>query len=367
MHSGIHKRWLVSAVLFVLAFHAGTASAARPAASQALLDALPQPVGSLDATIGLFTWQSHPAYDLGGQGAGSLGSASAVATAYQGTPAGLLAAALKRVERAKAEVLAAMNRQATQSMAALPPGMQDIANNPQAQAAMRDKLANMSEQQKMAYAMQMQQQIMQTQMQREQAMAQNAGEPTEADDRALHEVQNAISRIAERRAQATSHYMQSVAGLDGLEKQWAKGHDAIEAAASREIRKIPYERGYESGGGCYGPAVARRVRRIEQEYADRQVVQAGRDLAQARQWATGLREQLLPAAREDDEMMGYYADLHNAMMRQQVRGNVLEIHSATITQYFQAYVDAVRDAELQAARWLHARRLLDEQPLETCT
>lgn len=336
-------------------------------ASRTLLDALSQPASGATAAAALFTWRDGPAYDLGGSGAGAVGSASAVATAYQGTPTGPLADALARLARAESAATAALSERAGQSMAALPPEMRHLAGDPQAQAALQEKMAAMTEQQKIAYAMRMQQQMMQAQTQRIQAMAQSAGEPTEAENTAMNKLQDALTSGGERRAQALIRYDQTLAALQNLNQQWAQGHDAIEASAVKEVGAIPYEKAYESGGGCYGTAAARKVRQIGLEYADRQVSQANRDLAQARQWAAGVREQLLPLAQEDDVMMAYYASIHNAMLRQQIGGAVQTFHRATFGQYFQPYADGVRDADLEAARWVHARNLLKKQPLETCS
>lgn len=368
MNTVTPNRILACAVMTVIVLAAGDVCAAQSNASQALLNALPLPVTRAEAAVTLFTWQDHGSnFDAVGDGAASLGTASDVAFEFEGTPAGPLAASLQRLEQAKGEVAAIMKREVAQSMAGLPSEMQHIADDPQAQAALQNKMAGMSEQQKMAYAMQMAQQMQQAQMQQMQAMAQSAGQPTNADNSAMDHLQDTVTRIAEHRAQAITSYNRSVAVLDDLEQQWAKKHDAIEEAASKEVGAISYARGYESGGGCYSTAAAQRVRRIELKYADRHLAQATRDLAQAREWAAGIRKLLLPVAREDDQMMGDYADIHNAMLRQQAEGIVRDPHGSTFNQYFQPYADGVRDADLQAARWMHARKLLEQQLLETCS
>ncbi len=352
-------------IMLALAVLAAAASAGS-GAMQTLFDKLPvPPVGAATAATE-FGWDNKPKFsDCPDQG-WMFAWQSDVPACLRGTPQGPLAASLDALQQAQAEQQTQEKTLAEQNMAqaeaASPAEVAQAMRDPQARAELQKKLAGMSDQEKMAYAMKLSQQYQQGRQQQMMVEVQAAGQPSAADKANYDRLGDALGTIAIRRSHAVMQYDRTLGELDGLKKQRDAAHLAINQDFDSALRGVPFEQQDEAGGGCYSSANAERVHRLVLEYADRHVAQANRDLAQAAQWASGARAQLAPVAREDDELMGYYAGIHNAMLRKQAAGNVLAEHETTLNQYFQPYADAVREVNLDAARWVYAKQLIEKKP-----
>ena len=249
-------------------------------------------------------------------------------------------------EKARIQAAGAQVRQVS-----LPPDMAAMANDPNAQEAMQKKMDGMSQQEKIAWAMQMasrQATHMQAQMQ------QQAQQVTAEDEAAEQKFAEHLQQISMKRVQGAMPSAQIVAEKNGLDRQSQTAHEAIDRDLELAIRQIPYEQEGEGGGGCYNTANARRVYDFKVKAADRHVAQADKDLAQAGQWATKYRAALQLEARDDDALHAELAAIRHSVMEGRNALQASGVRDATLN-HFGSYLKGVQDSDLAATRWVRAR------------
>lgn len=311
---------------------AGPAAApvAGPGDMQALLAKLVAPAHSATEAAAQFTW-------VGGN---------------DPKPAGALAGSMDALNQAVAQSKSRLEAVAAQArVTSLPPGMAALANDPKAQEAMEKKLDGMSQQEKIAWAMQMaSQQAGQMQPQ----MQQQAEQATEENDAAEEKFANDLQQISLKRVRDDAPLAQILAERDQLDRKSQAAHEAIDRDLEAAIRQIPLQQEGEDGSGCYNTANAHRVYDLRVQGADKQVAQADKDLAQAAQWAGRYRAMLEPEAREDDGLQAELATIGHSVMQATYTLQAGQVLDTTLA-HFKSYLQGVRDSDLHATKWVRAR------------
>jgi hypothetical protein len=267
-------------------------------------------------------------------------------------PAGALRESVDAVQQAMkardAEVQAA-ETETRKTM--LPPQMAAMANDPKAQQAMEKKLNGMSQQEKIAWAMQMassQAAHMGAQMQAQ------AQEVTEEDEAAQQKFSADLMQLSLHAHDVETRIAKARAEKDQLDRQSQAAHQSIDRDLQVAIGKVPYQQEGEGGGGCYSTANARHVYDLKLQAADKHVAQADRDLDQAARWAADLRAALEPVAKGDDALHADLVAIRHSPVQSQNLINASSIRSGTLND-FDRYVKDVQAADLSATQWVRTR------------
>lgn len=267
-------------------------------------------------------------------------------------PAGALAGSMDALDQAVAQSKSRLEAAGAQARAtSLPPGMAAVANDPKAQEAMEKKLDGMSQQEKIAWAMQMASQQaghMQSRMQ------QQAEQATEEDDAAEEKFANDLQQISLKSVKGGASSEQMVAEREQLDRKSRAAHGAIDHDLEVAIRQIPLQQEGEDGSGCYNTANAHRVYDLRVQSADKQVAQADKDLAQAAQWAGKYRAMLEPEVREDDGLQAELATIGHSVMQTTYTLQAGQVRDTTLA-HFNSYLQGVRESDLHATKWVRAR------------
>jgi hypothetical protein len=313
---------------------------------QSLLARIGAPAGSAAGAGALFTWQGDTA-----------------------TPAGALAGGLAALHDARSRIAADTQQRTAASAASSVPGATASAaalnvNDPKAIEELQKKMEKMTDQERVAFAMQLNQQMAQA------AMGPSGPGLTDAQEAMVTKVDDALQAVAERRTPGIVPFQRAIAGLDPLKAQWAQAHANIDRQRGAEVQAVPLLHAGEVGG-CYSSANAARVRQIELKYADAHVAEATRQLAQGAEWASTVSGELAQVAREDDGLSAAFAAADQALPttwagRNQAALNVLGVHDQTLAIYVQPYADGVTAIDREAASWVHAKAALAALPLAAC-
>jgi hypothetical protein len=267
-------------------------------------------------------------------------------------PAGALRAsvdAVKQAMKARDAALQAAETQTRKTM--LPPQMAALANDPNAQQAMQKKLDGMSQQEKIAWAMQMASSQAAHAGAQMQAQAQEA---TEQDEAAQQKFSQDLMQLSQHNSDVEAGIAKARAEKDQLDQKAQAAHQSIDRDLQVAIGKVPYQQEGEGDGGCYSTANARHVYDLKLEAADKHVAQADRDLAQAAQWAADLRAALEPVAKGDDALHADLVAIRHSPIQSQNLINAGEIRSGTLNR-FDAYVKDVQAADMSATQWVRSR------------
>src|ERR1043166_6698356 len=286
------------------------------------------------------------------------------------TPAGPLGAGFVALNQALDELATKTKALRTGDSATMGSAMPSM-SDPKAMADLQKKMEKMSDQEKMALAMQMTQQM--TRGVQQTMTAQTQASPVSPADQAVFDkLSNLTEGMQQRGAQFQVTFVFVLSELERVRQQWSAAHAKIDEALDAEAG-TPVLRGYSGGSGyCYNGGNPQRARQLLLNYADQHIALADRQLAQAAQWSTNIRGELSRRAAEDDVLMQTYAPVEAAATRTEatrlaVANNVVNEHDRTLTSYIQPYAKALRDAERDVAVWVHARDVLQAETRKPCT
>jgi hypothetical protein len=317
--------------------------------------ALPGPMQTLLAKINLAASPAAAANDF-------------VWNRESATPAGALAASFAALNQALDEVAAktkALRTGDSATMVSAMPAMSD----PKAMGDLQKKMEKMSDQEKMALALQMTQQMTQG-VQQTMTAQMKAAPPSPADEAVFDKLRDLLAGMQQRGVQLQQTFISATLELERLRQQWPAPHASIDSTLDAEMGLQILRTGAFSY--CDNSGNGQHNRQILLKYADQHIALADRQLAQLAQWSTRVRGDLSRRAEEDDVLMQTYGPVEEAAMRTEatrlsVAGNVVHEHEFTLIEYIQPYAKALRDAERDVAVWVHARDVLQAAPLQRCS